>query len=149
MLVKTKNVKNVVGSAAEAEIAGIFERCQEGIPIRQTLIELNHKQPPTPLKTDNKTANGIINENMKPRKTRAMDMRYHWIRDRVQQGQFKAHWERNLYNLADYFTKKHNTAHHRRMRRKYLVVTPLDQKCELASYFLPIVSISKSATLVK
>ena len=79
LLVKTKHIKNVVGSAAESEIVGIFEGCHEGIPMRHTLIELNHKQLPTPLKTDNKTADGIINENMKLRKIRAMDMRYYWI----------------------------------------------------------------------
>ena len=34
LLVKLKNIKYVVSSAAESEIVGVFEGCQEGIPIR-------------------------------------------------------------------------------------------------------------------
>lgn len=137
LLVKTKHVKNVVGSATKSEIVGIFEGCHKRMQMRHALTELNHKQPPTPLKTDNKTADGIINNNVKPRKTRAMDMRYHWIRDRVQQGQFNVYCKRGLENLADYFTKKHSQAHHRRMRKKYLLLTPNDKKHELAKNRFP------------
>jgi len=32
-------------------------------------------------------------------------MRFHWIRDRVRQGQFTIHWRKGAHNLADYFTK--------------------------------------------
>ena len=122
----SRGIKNVVSSAAEAEIVGIFEGCQEGIPLRATLEELNHPQPTTPLKTDNSTAEGIINNNMKRRKTRSLDMRYHWIRDKVQQGQFNVYWKSGLLNLADYFTKRHNEAHHIQMRKKHLHETKLD-----------------------
>ena len=131
ILATSKGIKNIVGSAAEAEIVGVFEGCQEGLPIRKTLQELKHEQPPTPLKTDNKTAQGIITSNMKPRKTRAMDMRYHWIRDRVQQGQFNVYWKSGLENLlGDYFSKKHCEKHHRRMRKKFLLQTARDKKFE-------------------
>ena len=47
-------------------------------------------------------------------------MRHHWIRDRVNQGQFKVYWEPGQHNLADYPTKHHSGSHHRRVRPIYL-----------------------------
>ena len=38
----------VMGSAAEAEIASSYTNGQEAIPIRTTLKEMGHPQPPTP-----------------------------------------------------------------------------------------------------
>jgi hypothetical protein len=49
-----------------------------------------------------------------------MDMRFYWIRDRTQQGQFHVFWAPGRDNLADYFTKHHAPAHHRLMRPVYL-----------------------------
>jgi hypothetical protein len=43
---------------------------------------MGHKQPPTPLQTDNSTADGVINGKIQPKRTKAMDMRFHWLRDR-------------------------------------------------------------------
>jgi hypothetical protein len=34
-----------------------------------------------------------------------MDMRFHWVRDRVRQGQFNIQWRPGAVNLADFFTK--------------------------------------------
>ena len=52
-----------------------------------------------------------------------MDMRFHWVRDRVRQNQFIVHWKEGKSNVADYFTKIHPPAHHR-MMRPYLVSSP-------------------------
>jgi hypothetical protein len=41
-----------------------------------------------------------------------MDMRFEWLLDRVQQGQFKTYWKPGKTNLADYFAKHHLPAHH-------------------------------------
>ena len=53
-------IKNVMASAAEAEVAGLFINANKAIPIRHTLIEMGHPQPPIPLKTINTTAQGIL-----------------------------------------------------------------------------------------
>ena len=34
-----------------------------------------------------------------------MDMRYHWLRDRVKIGDYAVKWRRNTKSLADFFTK--------------------------------------------
>jgi hypothetical protein len=58
-------IKNVVASAAESELGACFHNAQSGAPLRVTLTELGHTQPPTPLRTDNSTAFGIVNETIK------------------------------------------------------------------------------------
>jgi hypothetical protein len=60
ILEKVKIIKHVMSSAAEAETGALFINGKEAIPLRQTLIELNHPQPPTPIQTDNSTATGIV-----------------------------------------------------------------------------------------
>jgi hypothetical protein len=44
------------------------------------------------METDNTTATGYSNGTIKQKRTKAMDMRFYWIKDRVKQGQFKIYW---------------------------------------------------------
>jgi hypothetical protein len=109
-------IKNVVASAAESEFGACFHNTQSGAPFRVTLMELGHTQPPTPLRTDNSTAFGIVNEKIKQKRSKAMDIRYHWLNDRVRQKQFDVYWQPGRENLGDYHTKHHSAQHHKDMR---------------------------------
>jgi hypothetical protein len=60
-----KILRNVMSSAAEAEVGALFLNAKEGTVLRTTLEEMGHPQPPTPLQTDNSTADGIINGTIK------------------------------------------------------------------------------------
>ena len=55
----------VMTFAVDAEIACIYLKAQEAIPIQQILIKLGHPEPPTAIHTDNSTTNGIINSKFK------------------------------------------------------------------------------------
>ena len=114
-------LKNVMASAAEAETGAVFVNCQEAIAVRQTLIEMGHPQPATPVHVDNKCAVGILNETFRQRKSKSMDMRFYWVRDRVKQKQFRIFWEKGASNLADYFTKHFPPSHHKEMRGTYVL----------------------------
>jgi hypothetical protein len=81
-------IKNVMSSAAEAEIGALYLNVREAVYIRQILVEMGHPQPPTPIQTDNTYAEGVINNKIQPKQTKAMDMRYHWLCDREQRQQF-------------------------------------------------------------
>jgi hypothetical protein len=116
----SKALKHVMSSAAEAEIGAVFINAKEGAVLRTTLEELGHPQPPTPMYTDNTTATGYSNGTMKQKRTKAMDMRFYWIKDRVKQGQLNVYWGPGYQNLVDYFTKHHSTAHHKRMREIFI-----------------------------
>ena len=61
-----------MGSAAEAEVGGLYMNALELSPMRTTLEELGHLQPPTPLKTDNSTAVSIMNKTIKQRQSKAL-----------------------------------------------------------------------------
>jgi hypothetical protein len=113
-------MRNVMASAAEAEVGASYLAAQEACPIRTTLEELGHRQPPTPLQTDNSIAKGIIEGTVKQKRSKAIDMRFYWIKDRVQQGQFAIYWRPGATNMGDYFTKHHSPAHHLAMRPLYL-----------------------------
>ncbi|NNE46316.1 MAG: hypothetical protein HKN37_06620, partial [Rhodothermales bacterium] len=112
--------KEVLSSAAEAELAGGYYTAKEAVPMRILLEELGHPQPPTPLQTDNSTATGIANDTVRQRRSKAMDMRFYWIRDRVRQKQFHVYWRKGTLNRADYFTKHHPPSHHQDVRSTYL-----------------------------
>ena len=119
-LTLVKVLRNVMASATEAEMGGLFLNCQEAIPLRNALIEMGHPQPPTPVQTDNSTAHGIVTSSIRQRRSKAMDMRFHWVQDRVNQGHFIIYWRPGRLNLADYFSKHHPPSHHTEMRPKYL-----------------------------
>ena len=113
-------MKNVMASAAEAEMGGLFVNGKEAIILRTTLGELGHPQPPTPIKTDNSTAAGIANKTIRQRRSRSMDMRFYWVRDRVQQGQFIIYWRPGTENRGDFYTKHHPPTHCRLHRKHYV-----------------------------
>jgi hypothetical protein len=109
-------IKNVVASAAESEVGACFQNAQSGAPLIVTLTELGHIQAPTSLRTDNSTAFGILNETIKQKRSKSMDMRYHWLTDRVHQKQFDVYWRPGRENIGDYHTKHHSAQHHKDMR---------------------------------
>jgi hypothetical protein len=120
LLNRSNVIKNVMGSAAEAEVGALYDNLREGVPLRITLREMGHPQPPTPVQVDNSTANGFANKQIKQQKSKAMQMRFYWIQDRVQQKQFNVYWRPGLTNLADYFTKHHAPAYHQHIRATYV-----------------------------
>jgi hypothetical protein len=113
-------IKNVVTSAVESEVGACFHNAQSGAPLRVTLTQVGRDQPPTPLRTDNSTAFGIVNETIKQKRSKSMDMRYHWLRDRVRQKQFDVYWRPGRENLGDYHTKHHSVQHHKDMHNLIL-----------------------------
>ena len=86
--VVAKRLRNVMASATEAETGALFYNGQEALPLIRALEEMGHKQPPTPIQTDNFTAYGIVNSSIRQRKSKAMDMRFYWIQDKCNNGEF-------------------------------------------------------------
>jgi hypothetical protein len=113
-------IKNVVAPAAESEVVACFHNAQTGALLRVTLAELGHTQPRTPLRTDSSTAFVILNKTIKQRQSKAMDIQYHWLTDRVHQKQFGVYWGPGFENLGDYHTKHHSEQHHKDMRHLIL-----------------------------
>ena len=58
-------MRNVMGSVAEAKIGATYLNGQESVPIRTTLAEMGHPQPPTPMQVDNPNDKGFANRTIK------------------------------------------------------------------------------------
>ena len=113
-------IKHVMSSATEAELAALYITAREAVYIRIVLEEMGHKQPPTPIQTDNAMADAVCNGKIQPKRTKAMDMRFHWLRDRERQRQFRIYWRPGKSNYADYWTKHHPATHHKHTRREFI-----------------------------
>ena len=120
ILVLSVRLDVVVSSVAEAEYGGCFHNAREGEPLRRTLEDLGYPQPATVITTDNKCAENLANNTCKQKRSKATDMRYHWIRDRIRQGHYVVRWEPGRDNLADFFTKLHPPKYHRENRKLYV-----------------------------
>jgi hypothetical protein len=115
-------IKTVVTSAAATEYAAAFIVGQAAISIINTLADLGYPQTETEIFCDNECAVGIANNTFNLKRTKTIDMRYHWIRDQVKMKVFKITWKAGKLNLADFFTKAHPVKHHVDIRWKYVLV---------------------------
>jgi hypothetical protein len=121
VLVSANIIKETVASAAEAELAGLFHNGRDALPLIHALNEMGHTQPPTPIQTDNSTAAGLANDTVQQRKSKAMEMRYFWIVDKVDENVFNVYWNQGKTNRADYYSKQHPTKVHRDIRPTLMV----------------------------
>ena len=102
----------VVSSAGESEYGAAFIIAQNGVSLRNIATAMGHAQPATPLLGDNKFAIGLGSDTIKQRRSKSIDMRFHWLRDRIRQGQFVMHYLATDLLLADFFTKTLPTKAH-------------------------------------
>ena len=114
VLADTHVMKNVLASAAEAEIGSTFDGGKDVVILQTTANEMGHPQNGTPIQVDNSTSHTFANNKLKQKRSRAIDMRFYWVQDRVQQGQFIIYWAPGSENKADYLTKHFSAADHHR-----------------------------------
>ena len=58
-------MRNVMESATESELGGLFEKCQKATSVKKTLADMSHQQPPTLVATYNTAANSMVNVTSK------------------------------------------------------------------------------------
>jgi hypothetical protein len=117
--------KAVMSSATEAELGALFINAKTAVSMQQTLEEMGHPQPRTPIQTNNSIAHALLTNRILPKALKAMDMRFNWLRCRDAQGQFRFYWRPGTQNLADYWTKHHPASHHKSFRPQILT-SPTD-----------------------
>ena len=89
-----KKILDIVSSESEAETCGTSNNGKTSIGMQPYLITLDHKQPVTPLKTENSTTEGFVNSGMKPKRSKTWDMKLHWLRDKEVLDQLRLYWDR-------------------------------------------------------
>ena len=102
---KTKKQPTVALSTCEAEYLAITHAMQEGLFLRQILIDLKCKQLVISLFVDNRGAIDLAHNPVHHRRTKHVDIRYHFIRSKIQSGLVKISHVASNDNLADLFTK--------------------------------------------
>ena len=117
-------IPTVTASAAETEYASLFVNGQKGTMVQKILFDIGYPQSKTKITCDNLCAVGIATDTVKQKRSKAIDMRYNWIKDRVQQGFFNVIWAPGKTNMADFFTKVHPVTHFLQMRPFYCSDTP-------------------------
>jgi hypothetical protein len=106
----------------EASYASLYLNAQDATVDRQTLIDLGHPQYSTLITYDNSTAGNLANKTAKVKRSKAIAMKYHWIQDRIEQGDFKIQWAPGPTNLADFPSKAHPIHHFKAMRRYFITL---------------------------
>jgi hypothetical protein len=94
-----------MASIGEAEYAAAFHTAQMAARLRKTLSDLGYPQPATYILNYNEVASGIADNTIEPKRTKSIDMQFHWLRDRVQMQEFIVIWLKGEYNLADFLAK--------------------------------------------
>jgi hypothetical protein len=103
--VTTKIITTVCASTAEAEYVAVYSGMQTAESLRNALHDLGYAQGATVVTVDNMCAKGIAHKTVTMKRTKAILLRYHWVRERVELGHFKIVWAPSEDNLADTFTK--------------------------------------------
>ena len=63
--VECRIMRNIMASASEVELGGLFENYQKATSTSTALEEVGHQEPPTPAGRDNIVANSIVNGTAK------------------------------------------------------------------------------------
>jgi hypothetical protein len=93
-------IKAVMSLAAEAKLGELYLNAKEAMYLQQILEEMGHPQPKTPIQTDNMMAEGVINNKIQPKCTKAMDMQFYWLCDHEAQSQFRIYWYGLFYKTS-------------------------------------------------
>ncbi len=101
----SKIISCVFSSVAEAELGAAFQNAQKAAEFRNTLAELGYPQPATTIMIDNTVAEGLAADTINAKRSKSMDMRFFWLRDRIKKGQFNVKHLSGKWNIADFFTK--------------------------------------------
>ena len=92
-------------AANEAEYVAMFMNGKTCLPIRAELDAIGYPQSTTLFKGDNRVAVGIATDTLIQRRSKYVDAKFHWFRDRCRRGDFSAIWISTADNIADMFTK--------------------------------------------
>ena len=77
------------------------------------LIALDDKKPATPLEMDNFITEIFVNQGMKPKRSKTLDTKWKWLRDKEILEQIRVYQDRGTNKDTDYCTKRHPPIHHR------------------------------------
>ena len=101
----SKKQNSVSTSTAEAEYVAAGSCCAQVLWMRNQLLDYDLQLSKVPIYFDNISAIAIANNPVLHSKNKHIEIRYHFIRDHVMNGDVELHFVPTEYQLADLFTK--------------------------------------------
>ena len=98
--------KTVAASSCEAEYIAAFEAAKECIWIRTLLIAIDRPpETPTTILCDNTASINLSEDPLLHSRVKHVDIKFHFLRERVQSQELKVSYINTKDNIADLFTK--------------------------------------------
>ena len=72
----------------KVEVGGLFRNGKISVPLKITINYLGFTQQPTPIKTDNSTAEGNVAATARQISTKSMDMIFYWMKEWIKKDFF-------------------------------------------------------------
>jgi hypothetical protein len=126
----TRGQKSASGSTAESEYKAMYEVGIEVVWLRNLMTELGYsQQDPTAIYEDNTACEVNCKDPVNHGRLKAVDTKYHIIRDWVREGKINVIHIDTSNQLADFFTKPLPPAAFLRLREHLIGVAPgLDER---------------------
>jgi hypothetical protein len=101
----SRKQRTVAQSTAEAEYISLAHCTREVLFLRQLLGELGYEQSTTEILDDNQACISMAENPVQHSRTKHIDVRYHFIRERVKNKEVKVKYVESKENVADILTK--------------------------------------------
>ncbi|GJU38218.1 retrovirus-related pol polyprotein from transposon TNT 1-94 [Tanacetum coccineum] len=101
----SKKQKCTAISSTEAEYIALSGCCSQILWMRSQLTDYGFQFNKIPLYCDNKSAIALCCNNVQHSRAKHIDIRYHFIKEQVENGIVELYFVRTEYQLADIFTK--------------------------------------------
>ncbi|GJY31875.1 retrovirus-related pol polyprotein from transposon TNT 1-94 [Tanacetum coccineum] len=101
----SKKQKSTAISSIEAEYIALSRCCAQILWMRSKLTNYGFQFNKIPLYCDNKSAIALCCNNVQHSRAKHIDVRYHFIKEQVENGIVELYFVRTEYQLADIFTK--------------------------------------------
>jgi hypothetical protein len=92
-------------STCESEYNAGADAAKEALHLRQLMVDFGSELVCVPIHIDNQSALAVIGNIETSRKLKHIDVRYHFMRDRVQKKHVRFEYVSTDLNVADFFTK--------------------------------------------
>lgn len=121
----SRKQSSVAQSTAEAEYVAAATSCSQVLWISSTLRDFGLELGTVPLYYDNTSAIHIAKNPVQHSRTKHIDIRFHFLRDRVEKGDIVLYFVETDFQFADIFTKPLDTSRFVRLRSELVVVHPM------------------------
>ncbi|GJT99163.1 hypothetical protein Tco_1094681 [Tanacetum coccineum] len=101
----SKRQKSVAISSTEAEYIALFGCCAQILWMRSQLTDYGFGFNKIPMYCDNKSVIALCCNNVQHSRSKHIDIRFHFIKEHVENGVIELYFVNTEYQLADIFTK--------------------------------------------